>query len=140
MLTYLQKEHSHLSSPFISLATTRSEVSAPLLQHTETALRKHIRFKIKITHDKKRKTEMEFSQLKPKPKLTIKYGKPRPIKVSKLEIVRSELIGSKRGKSKRNYGSSALDFRSFFGIKKVRNIKTNFIDPTALNIKDIKYI
>ena len=104
------------------------------------ALRKHIRFKIKITHDKKRKTEMEFSQLKPKPKLTIKYGKPRPIKVSKLEIVRSELIGSKRGKSKRNYGSSALDFRSFFGIKKVRNIKTNFIDPTALNIKDIKYI
>ena len=141
-LSYLQKEHPHLTSPFISLATTKPEVSLSKPEPTETPqkFRKHIRFKLKINHDKPRKTDMEYTQLKPKPKLTIKYGKSRPIKGPKPGTPRSELVESKRGKSKRSYGSSALDFRCFFGIKKVRNIKTNFIDPTALNMKDIKYI
>ena len=151
-LSYLQKEHPHLSSPFISLAVTKPalgpEESAPpttIVPPTNNLspqkFRKRIRFKLKISSNKQPKTDMEFSQLKPKIKLTIKYGKARPINDQRSTgtLTRPEL-GSKRGKSKRSYGSSALDFRNFFGIKKVRNIKTNFIDPTALNMKDIKYI
>ena len=158
-LSYLQKEHPHLSSPFISLAITRPPHSPPSPEaqpttivpptdtptdtlSVQTKFRKRIRFKLKISSKKsQRKTDMEFTQLKPKSKLTIKYGKSRPINDQRSAgtLTRPE-HGSKRGKSKRSYGSSALDFRNFFGIKKVRNIKTNFIDPTALNMKDIKYI
>lgn len=151
-LSYLQKEYPHLSSPFISLAVTKPalgpEESAPpttIVPPTNNLspqkFRKRIRFKLKISSNKQFKTDMEFSQLKPKIKLTIKYGKARPINDQRSTgtLTRPEL-GSKRGKSKRSYGSSALDFRNFFGIKKVLNIKTNFIDPTALNMKDIKYI
>ena len=154
-LSYLQKEHPHLSSPFISLAVTKpalgqeesvqksppTTIVPPTNTLSPQKFRKRIRFQLKISSNKPRKTDMEFSQLKPKMKLTIKYGKARPINDQRSAgtLTRPEL-GSKRGKSKRSYGSSALDFRNFFGIKKVRNIKTNFIDPTALNMKDIKYI
>ena len=150
VLSYLQKEHPHLSSPFISLAVTRPslgpQVSAPpttLVPPTEQKFRKRIRFKLKISSSNKQpKTDMEFSQLKPKMKLTIKYGKARPINPDQrsVGVTNNARPGSKRGKSKRNYSSSALDFQNFFGIKKIRNIKTNFIVPTALNMKDIKYI
>jgi hypothetical protein len=142
-LSYLEKEHSHLSSPFISLATTKSELSTPTslaAPPTDTLspqkFRKCIRFKLKINNfdQKHQKIDMDYSsQLKSKTKLTIKYGKARPINDKKS-------AGSNRGKSKRSYGSSAPNFQIFFGIKKVKNIKTNFIEPTALNMKDIKYI
>ena len=148
VLSYLQKEHPHLFSPFISLAVTKlgPEVSAPpttLVPPTEQKFRKRIRFQLKISSSNKQpKTDMEFSQLKPKMKLTIKYGKARPINPDQRSVggINNARPGSKRGKSKRSYSSSALDFQNFFGVKKIRNIKTNFIVPTALNMKDIKYI
>ena len=148
VLSYLQKEHPHLSSPFISLAVTKlgPKESAPpttLVPPTEQKFRKRIRFKLKrSSSNKQSKTDMEFSQLKPKIKLTIKYGKARPINPDQrtVGVTNNARPGSKRGKSKRSYSSSALDFQNFFGITKIRNIKTNFIVPTALNMKDIKYI
>ena len=71
VLSYLQKEHPHLSSPFISLVVSKPslgpEVSAPpttLVPPTEQKFRKRIRFKLKISSSNKQpKTDMEFLKM-----------------------------------------------------------------------------
>ena len=118
-LSYLQKEHPHISSPFISLAVTKpalgqEESAPPTNTLSPQKFRKRIRFKLKISSSNKQpKTDMEFSQLKPKMKLTIKYGKARPINPDQrsVGVTNNARPGSKRGKSKRSYSSSALDFQ-----------------------------
>ena len=158
-IKYLQKEYPHLSAPFIALSTgcllarthqpTASSIQPsptqpPLTQSPMLIFKNRIRFKFKIDPYRQKellKSEMDLQPIKSNVKITIKHGNPWPT-----TMVNRAIPGAVNAKSAKPHittnilGSSALDFHSFYGIMKIRNLKASFIDQTALNMKDVKYL